>query len=64
MLVPRPNSKSLTGDGVKWTIQYGIGLSYRPASLCSLVDWYDNPIPQSTFSFQSATMNLEGMVQE
>jgi hypothetical protein len=24
---------------------YGIGLSYRPASLCSLTGRYDNPMP-------------------
>jgi hypothetical protein len=27
-----------------------IGLSYRPASICSLPDRYDNPMPESTFS--------------
>ncbi len=29
----------LLGDKV----DYGIRLSYRPASLCSLTGWYDNP---------------------
>ncbi len=38
-----------------------IWLSYRPASLCSLAvfaDLYDNPMPESTLSPQSWTMNL------
>ncbi len=35
-----------------------IGLSYQPASLCSLAGRYDNPMPKSTLSPQSGTMNL------
>jgi hypothetical protein len=27
---------------------YGIGLSYRPAGLYRLADWYHNPMPKST----------------
>ncbi len=34
------------------------GLWYQPASLCSLAGRYDNPMPKSTFSTQSGTMNL------
>ncbi len=36
----------------------GIGLSYRPASLCSLAGLYDNPMSKSTLSPQSGIMNL------
>ncbi len=39
-------------------VNSGKGLSYRPASLGSLVGWYDNPMPESTLSPQSGTMNL------
>jgi len=36
-----------------------IGLSYRPASLCSLAGRYDNPIYAGVdLSLQSGTMNL------
>ncbi len=31
---------------------------YRYDSLCSLADRYDNPMPESTLSLQSGTMNL------
>ncbi len=31
-------------------VDSGIGLSCRPASLCSLADRYDNPMPESTIS--------------
>jgi hypothetical protein len=30
-------------------VDSGIGLSYRPVSLCSLAGRYDNPMPESTF---------------
>jgi hypothetical protein len=39
-------------------VDSGIGLSYRPASLCSLADRYDNPMPESTLSPKSETMKL------
>jgi len=29
-------------------VNSGIGLSYRPANLCSLAGLYDNPMPDST----------------
>jgi hypothetical protein len=31
-------------------VEYGIGLSYRSASLCSLAVRYDNPLPEATIS--------------
>ncbi len=31
-------------------VDSGIGLLYRPASLRSLADQYDNPMPESTLS--------------
>jgi hypothetical protein len=37
---------------------HGIRLSYRPASLCSLVGMYDNPMTELTISPQSGTKNL------
>jgi hypothetical protein len=40
------------------TVDYGIGLTYRPASICSLTGQYDNPMSKSTLSPQSGTMNL------
>ncbi len=40
-------------------VDYGIGLSYPPTSLVSLTGRYDNPMPLSTLSPQSGTMNLE-----
>jgi hypothetical protein len=38
----------------------GIGLSYRPVSLCSLAGRYDNdnPMPESTLFPQAGTKNL------
>jgi hypothetical protein len=39
-------------------VDFGIGLSYRPASLCSLAGRYDNPMLESTLSPQSGTVNL------
>ncbi len=39
-------------------VDSGIGLSYRSASLCSLAGWYENPLPESTLSLQSGTMNM------
>ncbi len=39
-------------------VDSGIGLSNRPASLCNLAGRYDNPMPESTLSSQSGTMNL------
>ncbi len=41
------NPQSLTGGD---KVDYGIGLSYWPASLCSLAGRYENPMPQSTLS--------------
>jgi hypothetical protein len=35
-----------------------IGLSYQPARLHRLVRRYDNPMPESTLSPQSGTINL------
>jgi hypothetical protein len=40
------------------TPAYTVGLSYRPASICSLTSRYDNPMPMSTLSPQSGIMNL------
>jgi hypothetical protein len=31
-------------------VNSGIGLAYRSASPSSLADWYDNPMPELTFS--------------
>jgi hypothetical protein len=39
-------------------VDSGIRLSYRPASLCSLVSRYDNPMPESTLTPQSESVNL------
>ncbi len=39
-------------------VDYGIGLSYRPTSLCSLAGRYYNPICQSGLIPQSGTKNL------
>ncbi len=38
-------------------VNSGIGLSYRPASLCSLAGRCDNLMPELTSSPQSGTMN-------
>jgi hypothetical protein len=43
---------------LEYIFDSGIGLSYRPASLCSLAGRYDNPVPELTLSPQSGTMNL------
>ncbi len=40
------------------TVDTGIGMSYRPASQCSLAGRYDKPLPELTLSPQSGTMNL------
>jgi hypothetical protein len=39
-------------------VDSGIGMLYRPASLCSLAGRYDNPLSESTISPQSGTKNL------
>jgi hypothetical protein len=40
-------------------VDHGIGLSYRPAAgLHRLEGRYDNPMPESTLSPHSGTMNL------
>jgi hypothetical protein len=40
-------------------VESDIGLSYQPASLCSMGGRYDNPpMPESTLSPPSGTMNL------
>jgi hypothetical protein len=39
-------------------VDSGTGLSDLPASLCSLADRYDNPMPESTVSPQSGTKNF------
>jgi hypothetical protein len=39
-------------------VDSGIGLPYRPASLCSQAVRYDNLTPESTLSPQSGTVNL------
>jgi hypothetical protein len=39
-------------------VDSNIGMSYRPASLCRLPGRYNNPMPESTLSSQSGTMNL------
>jgi hypothetical protein len=38
-------------------VNYGIGLSYRPAKLHRLAGRHDNPMPVSTLSPQLGTMN-------
>ncbi len=48
-------------------VDSGLGLSYRPACLCSLAGRYDSPMPESTLSPQSRTMdlathNVEGII--
>ncbi len=40
-------------------VNSGTGLSYRPASLCSLTGLYENPMPESTLAPQLETMNLD-----
>jgi hypothetical protein len=40
------------------TVKSVIGLSYQPASLCSLAGRYDNPMPESPLSPLSGTMNF------
>ncbi len=52
----QPSSSSLPG-GKSTYHTYGIGLSYRHASFCSLTCRNDNPMPWSTLSPQSGTMN-------
>jgi hypothetical protein len=49
--IPAPEAKFIVPE---WgdIVDSGIGLSYRPASLCSLADRLDNPMPESTFIFQ------------
>ncbi len=39
-------------------VDSGIGLSYRPVSLCSQAGRYDHPRPELTSSSQSGTMHL------
>jgi hypothetical protein len=39
-------------------VDFGIGLSYRPVSLCSLSGRYANPMPESTISPLSRNKNL------
>ncbi len=39
-------------------VDYGLGLSYRPARLHRLAGRYHNPMTESTLSPQSRTMNL------
>jgi hypothetical protein len=40
-----------------YKVDCGIGLSYWPASICSLAGRYDYPMPQWTLSPQSWTKN-------
>jgi hypothetical protein len=39
------------------TVNFGIGLLYRPARLHGLAGWYDNPMPESTLSPSQGSMN-------
>jgi hypothetical protein len=39
-------------------VDSGIELSYRPARLHRLAGQHDNPMPESTLSLLSGTMNL------
>jgi hypothetical protein len=39
-------------------VDYGKGLSYRPASLCSLAGRYDNPMPELPLYPPSGSPNL------
>ncbi len=40
-----PVAKFLVPDGEDKVVEYGIGLPYWPASLCSLAGMYDNLMP-------------------
>ncbi len=54
-------SSKIHSPGLDDIIDSGIGLSYRPGSLCvlcSLAGRYNNPMPQSTLSTESGIMNL------
>jgi hypothetical protein len=45
-------------------VDSGIGLSYRPASLCNpLAGRYNNPMPELILSPPSVTMNLATVLQ-
>ncbi len=62
---PLPHPKKKIVDTVakfivpEWgdIVDSGIGLSYWPVRLCSLVGQYANHMPESTLSLQSGTMN-------
>ncbi len=56
-LCRRPEAKCKV---LEWgdKVDSGIGLSYRPAGLHRLADRYDNPMPTSTLSSHSGTMNF------
>ncbi len=53
------NCSQVHSPWLEGIVDSGIGLSYRPASLCSLADRYDNPLPELTLSPHSGTMNLD-----
>ncbi len=55
--IPAPVAKFVVPEW-EYIVDSGIGLSYRPASLCSLADRLDNPMPESTLSAKSGTKNL------
>ncbi len=52
------SSSQILSPWLRDVVDCGLGLSYRPASLCSLASRYDNPRPQSALSPQSGTINL------
>jgi hypothetical protein len=54
----KPVAKFLVPDLGIYVVDSVIGLLYRSAGLCSLADRYDNPMPESTISPSSGTMNL------
>jgi hypothetical protein len=41
-----------------YKVDYDIGLSYLPASLCCLAGRYDNPVPYSTLSPQELVLRI------
>jgi hypothetical protein len=46
-------AKFIAPEYTGYIVDSGIGLMYKPASLCSLAGRHDNPMPKSTLSPQS-----------
>jgi hypothetical protein len=53
------NSSQIHSPWLGYIVESDIGLSYRPASLCSLAGLYDNTMPESILYPQSRTMNFD-----